>query len=398
MSRLCGCAAVATIAALTIAARGDVIAASGTAWVEVRTPNSVVVSDAGGPTAQRLAAELEQVRASIRHLAGDSLRDPGEPVVVLAVRNQGGLKQLLPQYWERRGPKPAGAASSGPYTPFVALRTNVRARTRSRLLAHEYVHILLRAAVPEPPAWLDEGVAEFWSTAKIENGAAKVGEARRDYVDTLRSRDWIPLRELLKIERGRYPTNSRRLRLQYAQSWALVHFLLLGPRGAELRFAPALAGTDIPALERELRNYISSRLTSVARPFTPPVARIPAPSPLALPRSLALRGLFLVHGERPAAAVPLLQSALAAEPAEPLALEGLATYYFLQNEPGEAKLWFKRAVDAAGASYRAHYYYGLLMQENRAISEHHLRKALELNPGFAPALQRIVKPKPGAEN
>lgn len=398
ISRCLRLAVVTAATAFTFAVPGNLLGADERRWVEVRSANTLVVSDAGEATAHRVAVELERARNAIQQLAGNSMPDHGEPVVVLAVRNQNGLKELLPQFWERRGPKPAGVASPGPYTPFIALRTDLRWQTLSRLLVHEYVHILTRSMAGEPHAWLDEGLSDFWSSIRIGNGIVRVGGARNDYLNLLRSREWTPLDKLLPLERGRYGNNARATRMQYAQSWALVHYLLLGRPGTMLAFAPAVPEGDIPRLDRELKAYVSGRLPSLAKPFTPEVARIPAPSPLGLPRSLALRGLFLVHGERPAAAVSILRSALAAEPAEPLALEGLATYYFLRNDADEARGWFKRAIDAEGASYRAHYYYGLLMQETPAISEHHLRKALELNPGFAPALQRLTKPHPRAEN
>lgn len=111
---------------------------------------------------------------------------------------------------------------------------------------------------------------------------------------------------------------------------------------------------------------------------------------LAPAEALARRGSLVVAGPRPEAALPLLEAALALDPGQPLALEGRGLYHFLQNEPEEARAWFGRAVAADGASYRAHYYYAVLMAAAPETAVRHLRRALELRPGFAPACARLA--------
>jgi hypothetical protein len=43
------------------------------------------------------------------------------------------------------------------------LRVDAPDRERSRRVLHEYVHLLTHANVPDLPAWLDEGISEFWT-------------------------------------------------------------------------------------------------------------------------------------------------------------------------------------------------------------------------------------------
>lgn len=87
-------------------------------------------------------------------------------------------------------------------------------------LRHEVAHGHLHAAAPNLPLWLDEGLAEFF-----EVGAARRG-LNRPHVDYL----------LGQLDAGGWRPNLPRLeslanaaemtRLDYAESWLWVHFLL----------------------------------------------------------------------------------------------------------------------------------------------------------------------------
>ena len=124
----------------------------------------------------------------------------------------------------------------------------------------------------------------------------------------------------------------------------------------------------------------------------PPASAGPAVAVRALSdaESAAWRGAFLVHGETPKAALPLLRTALNLDGSNPTALEGMGTVYFRSNEPDLAREWFARATAIKSASYRSHYYYAVLLQAQApAEARRHLEAALALRPGFQPALERL---------
>ena len=79
-------------------------------WLEVRSPHFVVVSNAGENSARRAAGDFERIRAVFLKALEDD-RDEFEPVVVLAVKDEEGLKELLPEYWEREGSRPTASSS-----------------------------------------------------------------------------------------------------------------------------------------------------------------------------------------------------------------------------------------------------------------------------------------------
>src|SRR5260370_29823475 len=75
-------------------------AAAKDVWIEVRTPNFTVISNAGEKEARKIADQLEQI-PEIFHPAFAKLRTKiGKPVVIFAIRNEESLKLLLPEYCE----------------------------------------------------------------------------------------------------------------------------------------------------------------------------------------------------------------------------------------------------------------------------------------------------------
>ena len=115
---------VASLLALLPAAR---FTAAKDAWIEVRTPNFTVISNAGEKEARKIADQFEQIR-EVFHSAFPKLRtEIGKPVVIFAVKNEESLKLLLPEYWETKGhAHPAGIYVPGEAEHFVAVRTDIQ--------------------------------------------------------------------------------------------------------------------------------------------------------------------------------------------------------------------------------------------------------------------------------
>ena len=79
-----------------------VTAAGNDTWIEIRSPHFVVVSNAEEKKARRTAGDFERIRAVFLSALEDT-RDESETVVILAVKNEDSLKELLPAYWGRKG-------------------------------------------------------------------------------------------------------------------------------------------------------------------------------------------------------------------------------------------------------------------------------------------------------
>ncbi|MBI4519204.1 MAG: tetratricopeptide repeat protein [Gemmatimonadetes bacterium] len=408
-------------------------------WLELRSPHFVVVSNAGEEKARGVSWELERTRAVIGRLLGDAAIDTRRPIVVLAVKDEDGLRELIPQFWEEKGRRPAAAYWPGSHEHHVVLRVDTPPDARARAVFHEYGHLLTRLNIPDAPGWLDEGLSELWATAIVEDAAVEIGRPALHHLKVLRGRRaWIPLGELLAMRRAPDGRDSKRLSLFYAQSWALTHCLMLGrcleqageapwnlqlapPRylehlrqGADPVEAGRLAFGDLSALDETLWEYLQAGRFRALRFEVDPVAE-PGPAEagpnvlkaLSPAEALAIRAGVLLDGERPAAALPLLTEAVALDPKAAPALETLGRFHFQQNNPIEAARWFDRAIGSGSPSYVAHYYTAILTRtvmgaslsarreaggerrEARDSEEQHLRLAIALNPTFAPAYARL---------
>ena len=260
---------------------GAPLASAAEGWVEVRSPSFTVVSDGSEKDARKVVLQFEQVRALLQEVWPGARVDTVRPVTILAVRDEGGLRALLPAFWEKKGAfHPAGVFVSAPDRSWVALRMDV-ARFREDdeawdnpylIVFHEYIHLVLRLNFDSLPVWLDEGLAEFWGNTIIEGDRVYEGRHVPYHLQTLRQRTPMSLAALFAVKLGSPEySEANRATIFYAQSWALVHYLVLGSderRGQINRFGALLqagrpakeaaseAFGDIDALDRELQSYV----------------------------------------------------------------------------------------------------------------------------------------------
>jgi hypothetical protein len=97
-----------------------------------------------------------------------------------------------------------------------------------RTVRHEGFHQYLDRLMADPPRWFNEGLAEYFEGATQKGGKWLLGEPRTDHLETLKSNGQIRLSlvEFVKQPDAQFMANAQ---LNYAQSWALVHFLRHGP-------------------------------------------------------------------------------------------------------------------------------------------------------------------------
>jgi tetratricopeptide (TPR) repeat protein len=140
---------------------------------------------------------------------------------------------------------------------------------------HEYTHFVVEHAGLNLPLWLNEGLADFYSTIESRKGQALLGLPPDGREDTLRSRRWIDWATLTTVERDSpYYQEPEKMLLFYSQSWALVHMLAMDPRyAAEFpKFLTAMSGgaaagdafaavyhTSLPEVGAEVERYVAAK-------------------------------------------------------------------------------------------------------------------------------------------
>lgn len=95
--------------------------------------------------------------------------------------------------------------------------------------AHEYAHFALHAGGLQLPAWLNEGLAEFFSVVRLSEGAGSKGDPQ-SHLRVLKARKWIPLSQLVTLP-ANSPLRQQRdaVDLFYAECWALTDMLMGSP-------------------------------------------------------------------------------------------------------------------------------------------------------------------------
>ena len=116
--------------------------------------------------------------------------------------------------------------------------------------AHEYAHAILHAAGLQFPPWLSEGLAEFFSTVRMNQRECTLGGDLPARSQALQRRTWIPLENLLAMPANSPIRDNRETAAMfYSQSWALVDMLVLSPEYSP-KFSDLIAAPDPDALPR----------------------------------------------------------------------------------------------------------------------------------------------------
>jgi len=235
-----------------------------------------------------------------------------------------------------------------------------------RVVYHELVHYFVRNTVSKSlPAWFNEGLAEYYSTFVARGDTVDVGRPIQDHVLALRGEMLIPLSELFAITTSSKAYNEgSRQGMFYAESWALVHYLMLGnpQRQGQLGTFLGLLGSGRPVeeafhtafnaryeeMETELRGYVRGFSMNYTRYNGADVKAAPIPAPQPLARDVLLVNLadLLSHNRShdPADAETFVAAALEANAnsAEAYAERGFLSAQ--QKKRAEADAAFEKAV------------------------------------------------------
>ena len=381
-------------------------------WVEVRSPNFTVVSNAGDREARRIAAQFEEIR-EVFHAAFPTLRtDLGKPVLIFALKNEDSIKSLLPAYWETKGHShPAGFYVTREERDFVLVRTDLEGENPYEIAYHEYTHALVRLNFRDIPVWMNEGLAEYLGNTVIGDKEVQIGKIAPGHLEILRTNKLIPIDTLFQVdENSPYYNEQNRTSVFYAESWALVHYLMLDAdarkRQLLANFLNAWAASDnqIEAAQKtfgDLKKF-SQVMEAYARQQRFYVGHLklavhddPKGYPgrsLSVAETQALRGIFFVYTQRPAEAKAVLDEALAANPNSPVVHEGLGLFaWYSKQDPQTAEAEFAKAAPQTPPNYLPYYMAAMLRSRTRsgaaspADSLADLDKVIQMNPRFAPA-------------
>lgn len=381
-------------------------------WVEVKSPNFIVISNASVRQARKIARSFEQFRLLIKKSIPGLNADPGSPLVIFAANDERSFLALLGVNKLARGEaQRSGWFVSGPERKFVAIRLDVPEERRYQVIYHEYTHLLVNLNFGAIPVWLNEGLAEFYSNATIGDRESKVGEPGMVALDVLRTKPLFPLDVLFSVKHDSpYYRDEDKTSIFYPESWALTHYLMIGDKrrhaqkldeymklvrqGVSAKEAAEQAMGNLEELEKALRIYIQSPAfysfsIQVELDVDEEKYETRTLSPV---ESAAARGELLVYSSKPEKAREMLEQSLKTDPDNARANEAMGQLHLGLGERRKAETFFSKAAELDSNSYLAQFYSGQmkLHDGNLELAVKQLSRAIVLNKGFAPAYLQLA--------
>src|SRR5260370_20851390 len=199
-------------------------------WIEVRSPNFIVVTNSGESQARKIDVQFEQIRALFRDSLSYAKNAPSPVITILAVKDEGSLRELLPEYWAEKGhTHPAGIFVGAGYDQFqVPVTLSAPADNPYESRYHEYYHSVTVPYFPGLPVWVAEGMADFFGNSTIGDKNADIGMPNPALIEELRNSPLIPLPVLFTVDhKSPYYNDQKNVSISYAAPSFLIHYILL---------------------------------------------------------------------------------------------------------------------------------------------------------------------------
>lgn len=356
----------ARAATATSAAALPLPAAAGDDWIELRSPSFVTITNAGEKKGREIALGFERFRSAMQMLRPQGIQQAPVPTLIVVFKSDNSFDAYKPRP-DVGGGMLLGLFQQSSFGNFILINGHPARGSALPVVYHEYAHSVAHASFADLPVWLDEGLAEFYSTFEVERGELLVGKPVADHVRWLREKSFVSLQRLFAVDHSSPEYNEgERVGTSYSESWLVVHYLMLGgperlqktrafldgiSRGREPEAAfRAAFGHGFDQLEKELRGYVNARTFPYLRVPQGEVGPEPAVAVRPLSRGealLALGSSLALRSEGGASARQHLEAAAAEGVADAWAMLGL-----LEERAGNgeaAAALYRKAIDAGAA-------------------------------------------------
>ncbi len=227
-------------------------------WTRMKSPNFEMYTTAGERSARDTLRYFEQVHSFFMQRMPDaSARAKQSPVQIVAFNS---LKEYEPF-------RPNEFATA--YYHSTAERDYiVMSHTGSEtfpLAIHEYTHLVVQHANMKFPPWLNEGIAELYSTLRPMGDKILVGSLIEGRRYALLNEKWVPLATILDADRGSpYYNEKNRAGSLYNEGWALTHMLMLDNK-YRLKFPEAMQAISSGTPSRSVLEQIYGPLSGIEK-------------------------------------------------------------------------------------------------------------------------------------
>ncbi len=376
-------------------------------WVEVRSPNFSVITDAGEKRGRDVALHFEQMRSVFGTLFTKAHVNLPVPLQIVGFRNSKEMQQVAPLF----NGKPielAGLFQGGDDRSFIILDMSVEDPWTT--VFHEYAHRLLDGNTSfRTDPWFEEGFAEYFSSIEVDDKQARVGKIPEQTYRILQQMGWMKVSDLFRVQQNSktYNESSDHRTTFYVESGLMVHYLydnhmlakvavyfdaLINQKKPVEQAIQAAFGMTAEQFDTALGDYLRSGKYFyypvptpsgiVASQFT--VTRVSMPNARALIADIHAHSAD--YGQR---ALGEFQDVLKMDPDNAAALRGEGFACLMQKDYECAADYLRRAAERDSKDARVHYYYAMLLQQqgapDKARSEE-IKKQSELAIALDPSL------------
>ncbi|MBK7393137.1 MAG: tetratricopeptide repeat protein [Chloracidobacterium sp.] len=396
-------------------------------WIQVKSKNFFLIGNASEKDIRKVGTRLEQFRETFRLLFSKMNLTSSTPTNVVVFKSSGSYKNFKPKRDDGKIDEfIAGFFQPGEDVNYITLSTEGEDAQTYSVIFHEYVHFIVNTnfGKSEVPAWFNEGLAEYYSTFEIEQDQkVKLGLPKQNHLELLQQSKLMPLSTLFNISNAQLlQTGGHSRSIFYAQSWALIHYMMQNGKSAGLGTFLADLARNVPPekafqdafqtgyaqMETELKKYVGqSRYQYQIYEFKTKMTfdtdmRM---SPLTEAESNAYLGDLLFHNHRVDDAEPYLLTSLKLDPNSSIANTTLGMVKLKQRKFADARIYLEKAIAGDAKNHAALYQYALLLsREGRdefgyvqrfdkdvvAKIREALRKAIALNPAFTESYELLA--------
>jgi Flp pilus assembly protein TadD len=388
---------------------GPVVFAAEPQWIEVKSPNFSVVTDAGEKRGREVAMRFEQMRAVYGILITKAKVNLPIPLQIVAFRNTKEMRQVAPLF-NGKPTEVAGLFQGGQDRSFIMLDMSVE--NPYSIVFHEYAHQLLNGNITAPiDPWFEEGFAEYFSSIEVDNKEARVGKIPLVEYQILREFGVMKIADLFRVRQNSstYNESGDHRSTFYAESGMLTHYiydnqllskvgdyfeLVVNKRVPVENAIQQAFGMSAPQFDKVLYNYMSEGRYKYYPIHTLPgidSATYKVTGLKATESAGVLADIHLHSRDYQGRAMTEFQEILKSDPNDAAACRGLGFAYLQKQDFHQAADYFRRASQLNSSDPRVHYYIALLMFREQGFGAgadlaemtRELETSVNLDPTFA---------------
>ncbi|HEY3442123.1 MAG TPA: tetratricopeptide repeat protein [Paludibaculum sp.] len=368
-----------------------------TRWRRVESGRWELYTDAGEKTGSAVLRQLLEMENVFGAMAMP-LPESTPPIRVVLLKNP---KDFAPF---RRGEYNTGIYQSGADRDYIIL-LDAKGEETIRAARHEFVHLVLNHTSAPLPLWMEEGLAEYFSTLQRKGEKVVAGRAPAARIEAIAAGGWMdPAVQLSARHESQFFADPSATSAFYAQSWALTHLLMQahGARQAIQQFGGLLRagveqtvafqqafGRTAEQAVREARTMAGNPVptSEIALGAVPQISAFEAREASEIEARL-VRAEALLAADRLTAAESLYTETAKLWPEDSDVLTGLGTLALRKSDHASARQYLERAMAAKNPRATTYFEYAMLIRDTRgpeALVVDSLTKAVQQNPSLAEA-------------